>query len=98
LDILVEADDADGLGDVDDVFLVPDRHGRRCEGRVAAFGSWLLVGSESRVVATDGAVVMLRWSGCRDVQLDFRIDSESRGLGECRLSRREKAIKGEDCV
>ena len=27
LDIFVEADDADGLGDVDDVFLVPDRHG-----------------------------------------------------------------------
>jgi hypothetical protein len=66
---------------------------------VAACGSWLLVGSESRVVATDGAVVeMLRWSGCRDIQLDFRVDSESRGLRECRLSRREKAIKGKDCV
>jgi len=32
---------------------------------VAVGGSWLLVGSESRVVATDGAVVILRWSGCR---------------------------------
>ena len=61
--------------------------------------SWVLVGSESRVVATDGAVVeMLRWSGCRDVRIDFRIDTESRGLSECRFSRRQKAIKGEGCV
>ena len=61
LDILVQTDDANGLGDVDDILLVPDRHGRQCEMRVAPSESWSLLGSESRVVATDGAVVeMLR--------------------------------------
>jgi hypothetical protein len=60
--------------------------------------SWLLVGSESRVVATDGAVVILRWSGCRNVRLVFRIDSESRRLGECHCGRKEKVTNGKNCV
>ena len=46
LDILVQADDADRLGDVDDVLLIPDRHGRDIWQRVAAGEEELLAGSE----------------------------------------------------
>jgi hypothetical protein len=50
LHIFVQADDADRLGDVDDIFLVPDGHGCGFLQRAAA-GEWLwLFGSEVEVV------------------------------------------------
>jgi len=44
LDILVKADNADRLSDVDDIFLVPDRHGGEIWQRVAAGEVLLLSG------------------------------------------------------